>query len=234
VSTTSLLLHGAGSCPATVRALLGPACPPGSRVVAPALDGGTTDTVELIAALVVEAAAAGRPVGLVAGISLGAHAAARWAAASGAAVPLGLVMPAWTGPPGQVAAATLAAAQEVDRVGREQTLARIGTEHPGDWVVAELARGWRSRDEDALVRALRAAGTSTGPTEEELAAVTGPAAVLALAEDPLHPEAVARSWAGLLPQGALEVVARDAPATDRGVLGTAVRRLLARQVSGSR
>jgi pimeloyl-ACP methyl ester carboxylesterase len=234
VPTTCLLLHGAGSCPATVRDLLGPACPPGSELVAPRLDGGVEDTVDAVRRAVAEAEDAGRPVALVGGVSLGAHAAALWAARSGAATPLVLAMPAWTGPPGEVAALTVAAAAEVRRLGRDAVLARLRTEHPGDWVVREHARGWLVRDETELVGALEAAGRSAGPTAVELAQVCGPVALVGLLDDPLHPTEVALAWAGSVRAATYGLVPRDAPGTDIGVLGRTARLLLEQQVSGSR
>jgi hypothetical protein len=234
VRTTCLLLHGAGSCPETVRALLGPACPPGCEVVAPFLDAGVEETVEVVRREVVRATHADRPVSLVGGVSLGAHAAALWAARTGATTPLVLALPAWTGPPADVAALTAASAEELRRAGRDHVLARLEGEHPDDWVVRELARGWIARDEDTLVRALDAAGASAGPTLDELALVRGPAAVVGLHSDPLHPAAVALAWAEAIPVAGAALLARDAPGADRGVLGRTARGLLDQLVSGSR
>ena len=47
--------------------------------------------------------------------------------------------------------------------------------------------------------------------------------MVALADDPLHPEAVAHEWAAAIPEAALATVARHAPARDIGVLGLAGR-----------
>jgi pimeloyl-ACP methyl ester carboxylesterase len=235
VSTVTLLLHGAGSCPATALALLSPAVAPGSYADALTSFGDADATAEEIEAASERHRRLGRRVVRVAGISLGAHAAVVWAAATGAEAELVLVMPAWTGGPGAVAAATVAAADEVERVGARAVLDRLRADPAGadDWVVAELARGWSTYDDDALVRTLRAAGASRGPTADELRRVAAPAAVVALADDPLHPEAVARDWAATLPSASLAVVERHAPARDRGALGSAAARILM-SLSGSR
>jgi hypothetical protein len=103
----------------------------------------------------------------------------------------------------------------------------------GDWVLEELRRGWSSYAEADLVSALRAAGRSPAPTDVGLAALRGPAAVVALADDPLHPEAVARRWAESIPGAGLAVVGRHEPARERGALGRAGAAVLA-GLSGSR
>lgn len=170
---------------------------------------------------------------LAAGVSLGAHAVALWAARGGRADSLVLAMPAWTGPAGPVAGLTAATAAEVRARGSAAVLAGLRAAAAGDWVVDELARGWAEYDDDALAAALEAAAASPGPTLDELGGVDVPAAVVALADDPLHPAEVAAAWAAALPHAALTVVARGAPGPDRGALGRAARAALGR-LSASR
>ncbi len=231
----ALLAHGAGSCPETVRGLLGPAVPAGAEAVAVDARGGVDDVVARLAD-----SARGHDVVLVAGVSLGAHAAALWSARGGRSSGLLLAMPAWTGPPDDVAALTASSAADVRARGRDAVLADIERTAPDDWVVAELRRGWATYDDDAdLAAALLAALRSPGPTLAELARVDVPPAVVALADDPVHPEAVARAWADVIPGARLAVVSRHAPARDRGALGRAGRALLDTtrprgDVSGSR
>jgi pimeloyl-ACP methyl ester carboxylesterase len=222
VTALALLAHGAGSCPETAVRLLGPAVPAGVDVRA--VDSrGTVD--EVVAELA--RAAAGHEVALVGGISLGAHAAALWASRGGATVELVLAMPAWTGPPDEVAALTAASADDVGTIGVARLLARISSvADPDDWVLDELRRGWTRYDDDLLARTLRSAATSPGPTVRELGRIGARTVVVALDDDPLHPLEVARRWSAAIPGAGLAVVARDAPRTDRGALGRAARRLL--------
>ncbi|MDA8434951.1 MAG: hypothetical protein M0Z98_03070 [Actinomycetales bacterium] len=231
----ALLAHGAGSCPETVRRLLGPAVPDGVAAVAVDARGSVDDVVSRLAE-----SARGRDVVLAAGVSLGAHATALWSGHGGRAAGLLLAMPAWTGPPGDVAALTAASAADVLARGRQAVLADIEAAAPDDWVVAELRRGWATYADDAVLSTvLLAAARSPGPMLAELARLDVPTAVVALADDPVHPEAVARAWADAIPGARLAVVGRQAPARDRGALGRAGRALLAATrpaggVSGSR
>lgn len=235
MSTVTLLLHGAGSCPQTAYALLSPAVAVGSRAVTLDARGGIETVVGRLSDAVASHEADGERVVRVAGISLGAHAAALWSVRSQHRAELVLVMPAWTGHPDDVAAATLVAASEIHRLGSRAVLDRLrddpSTAH--DWVREELERGWSTYDDASLVAALRAAGTSRAPTVDQLSALTVPTAVVALADDPLHPVRVAREWAAALPSSALRVVPRGAPADQRGALGRAAA-LALDGLSGSR
>ena len=225
-----VLAHGAGSSPDVVRRLLAPFLPAGARVVAPVLRGGIEDSMTVL-----DAAGRDHEVVLAAGISLGAHALARLAAARGSSWPLALVMPAWTGAPADVAGATRAAADDLERRGRAAVLTSIAQDPAtrDDWVRAELDAAWAEYDDDALVAALRAAAASAGPSERELASLRAPVAVVGLADDPLHPELVARAWAATIPRAGLLVVPRHEPGSDSGALGRAAAQALA-GLNGSR
>jgi pimeloyl-ACP methyl ester carboxylesterase len=196
--------------------MLGPAVPPGVETLAVEARGGILDVVGRIAE-----AAQGHDVVLVAGISLGAHAAVRWAATGGRPGALLLAMPAWTGEPGPVAGLTASSADEIEQRGRDAVLADISAAAPDDWVGEELRRGWSTFADDELVAALRSAAASPGPTLVELAAIGVPSAVVALRDDPLHPERVAHRWAGAIPGAQLVALGRQAPLADRGALGRA-------------
>ncbi|MEZ5117019.1 MAG: hypothetical protein R2737_12210 [Candidatus Nanopelagicales bacterium] len=238
---TAVLAHGAGSTAEFVRrafprtALVAASV---TRVVA--LDDRTGDVARVTAAVVAAAVrerAAGREV-VLGGVSLGAHAAVLAAdrLASSGAPPAGLLLalPAWSGAPDEVAAATAAAADDVAEHGVAGVLRRLRRDPvlAGDWVVAELARAWPGYGDRRLVACLRAAALSAGPADAVLRALPVPAGLVALADDPLHPERVARRWSTVLRTAAVEVVARDAPAADRAVLGRAAAQALQRARSG--
>jgi hypothetical protein len=142
------------------------------------------------------------------------------------------VLPGWLGRPGPAAGLTAQTADELERDGVPAVLDRLRMAS-GGWVVDELAAGW-PRHGDALPGVLRAAATSPAPTEGELAAVGVPAGVVGLRDDPMHPAAVARRWSAALPRAELRLLPRDAPATDRSVLGAAALAAWRRAVGGSR
>lgn len=168
-----------------------------------------------------DAVARFRPV-LIGGVSVGAHVAARWAATS-AYRPDGLLlaMPAWTGAPGPVAAASAVAAAEVERDGVAAALARIqaGAAPASAWVAGELAAAWPSYRGPALAAALRASAASRGPSPAELAAVAVPCGLVLLRDDLLHPASVGRAWAAALPRAAVVETGLAAVGADRATLG---------------
>lgn len=141
-----------------------------------------------------------------------------------------VALPAWTGAPGVVAAATAGAADTVERLGTAGALAAAGDAVP--WVAAELAAAWPAYG-DRLASSLRAAAASAGPSPAELTSVRVPAGVVAFADDPLHPYAVATGWAAALPRAALRTLHLADLAADRAALGTAALAALtaARQLS---
>ena len=164
-----------------------------------------------------------RPVA-VAGVSLGAHAAAAWAATSGhdRVDALGLVMPAWLGRPDAVASLSVTTAERVRTTGLDTLLAQIRAEAPDRWEVEDLQIDWPDYG-DHLAPALAAAGHSPAPTLADLARITVPCGVVALRDDPLHPASVARAWAAALPRARLITLGRSAPGAHRSVLGAAAQ-----------
>jgi len=128
-----------------------------------------------------------------------------------------LVLPAWTGAPGGVAAATAESAGLVERLGTAGALAAAGT--AVGWVAAELAVAWPAYG-DGLAPSLRAAAAAPGPTPAELSALGVPAGLVAFPDDPLHPAAVAHEWAAAIPRAAVRELPLAAPAADRSILGT--------------
>jgi hypothetical protein len=169
------------------------------------------------------------PVRLAGGVSLGAQLAARWAAGSPGAARLDgllLALPAWSGLPGPVAAASAAAADEVEAYGLAAALRRARRGGVG-WVADELAAAWPRYGAELAVT-LRAAAGSAGPTAAELARIDVPVGLAAFVDDPLHPLAVAEQWAGALRRAAVERLHLADPQPDRTVLGTATLRALRR------
>ncbi len=232
--TSAVLVHGAASTPDAARRLLGPGLA-GSGLVAVDARGSIDDVVAVIDEAVVAETRRGALVTAVAGLSFGAHAAARWAIdRAGSGPELVLAMPAWTGEPDAVAGLTAASADEIERDGTAGILARLVAANGDDWVVDELVLSWTDADPHRLAHSLRAAAASPAPTLEELAQITARTVVVALADDPLHPAAVAEAWADAIPRARLVVVPRDAPNQERGALGVAARATLEGWVSGSR
>ena len=223
-----MVLPGAGSSADFVRrAFLRPLREAGYLLVAPPPVPGPDLVRAAFRSLDAAAAEYGRRLRLVGGVSLGAHTAARWVGAPAGRVELDgvlLVLPAWTGAPGAVAAATAASADLVKRLGTDGALAAAGT--AVGWVAAELAAAWPAYG-DALAASLRAAAAAPGPTPAELAALSVPAGLVAFPDDPLHPAAVAHDWAAAIPRAAVRELLLAAPAADRSVLGTTALAALA-------
>jgi pimeloyl-ACP methyl ester carboxylesterase len=218
VDPVAVILPGAGSSAGFVaRAFGGPVRAAGYELVAPPPVPGAGVVAAARRALDEAAATYGTSLRLVGGVSLGAHTAARWAVGRSGLSGLLLVLPAWTGPPGVVAAATAASADAIDRLGTPGALAAAGTAVP--WVAAELAAAWPAYG-DQLAASLRAAAAAPGPTRAELASLAVPAGLVAFTDDPLHPHEVARTWAGALPRACLRTLRLADAAQDPSVLGT--------------
>ena len=200
-----MVLPGAGSSADFVRrAFLLPLRAAGYALVAPQPVPGADLVPAAFRSLDAAAAEHGPRLRLVGGISLGAHTAARWTAACRADVDgVLLVLPAWTGAPGGVAAATAESAGLVERLG----------------TAGALAAAWPAYG-DGLAPSLRAAAAAPGPTPAELSALGVPAGLVAFPDDPLHPAAVAHEWAAAIPRAAVRELPLAAPAADRSILGT--------------
>lgn len=224
--TAGLLLHGAGTDGRSALRLLATALPPGAEPVPLPHGGDVADLVDAIDDAADRLAADGVGLVTVAGLSVGAHAVAAWAARRSGRAPLPeivLVMPAWTGPPDDVAALTAASADEVERDGVARILDRLVDEAGDDWVVDELVRSWTDADPARLAASLRAAAASPAPALEDLGRIAARTVVVALADDPLHPLEVAEAWAAAIPGARLAVVPRRANDADRAALGRAAR-----------
>lgn len=157
---------------------------------------------------------------VVIGVSIGAHAAALWASTNRRPhTRLLLALPAWTGPPDDVAAVTALAAQRIEQHGLPAELQLLKTRFPGDWVTNELVRAWGSTDQATLVSTLRATAASAAPTLAQLRAIAMPTLVLGLHDDPMHPWSVALQWAATIPGAELVGMARSLPQADLAVFG---------------
>lgn len=158
---------------------------------------------------------------ILGGVSLGAHAAGRLLARTDLpphVVGGLLVMPAWTGAPDSVAALTAAAAEALAALGPAGVLAELD---PTDWVTPLLAAAWRSRTPADLVAELATAADQPGPELKMLTRIRVPVAVIALRDDPLHPQAVAAQWVESIDNAVLRTLGRAAPQDDLPAFGRA-------------
>ena len=159
---------------------------------------------------------------VVAGISLGAAVAVRWAGdhPSNTAA-LALALPAWTGDPAGSPAAL--SAEFTVRSLREQGLDAVTaamTATSPEWLARTLRRSWAAQW-PALPDALDEAARHRGLELDELARIGLPAVVVGAVDDAVHPIEVARQWARALPNCALRTVTLDGIGSDPGCLGRA-------------
>ena len=151
---------------------------------------------------------------VVGGVSLGAHAAARYCATTGWAGRLYAVMPAWMGHPESVAALTRTTARRIDASSVSEVLADISAQATAhDWILDELRTAWTAMTDAQVAHALRVAAEQPAPDYAELETITASARVVALADDPTHPEHVARAWAAAIMDATLAVVPRHVPSS---------------------
>jgi len=191
-TVTTVIVHGAGSTGAAARALLG-------ALPATVCVEDRSGEIEHIVDRLHETLLAHPDCTEVVGISLGAHAVARWAATRTRALPrIRLVLPAWLGPPGTASTATLLAAHSIASEGIVATLLRLRSDGAHPDIAALLDRAWIEYADDELARCLHAASTGMGPTAEQLAAIRGPVSVLGWMGDAFHPASVAWDWASHL------------------------------------
>jgi pimeloyl-ACP methyl ester carboxylesterase len=237
----AVVLHGVGSSAEfALRCLGGALADEGWGVVAPDQRGHGESTrvtipgehtidhyVADLGAVVVEYGAT-----LVAGISLGAHVAAAYAARA----PLdavALCLPSWIDWSEPSAGNHRALGAEVARAGAAGSLARARAAGVTPWVVDEVEAGWNRCDPVSLTAALTAVGHH-GPTAAALTAITCPAAVVGCVGDLAHPVEAASDYAGAIPRSALETITLEEWGADRGALGRAAVRALTRVLTGPR
>jgi len=211
---TTVIVHGAGSTGGAAAALLG------AGADAVLIEDRSGDIDAVIASL--ETTLAGHPeCNVLVGISLGAHAVARWASTARRPLPrLVCVLPAWTGPPGPTAGATAIAAQQIATDGATAVLDRLTAEGRYPDVVQLLRVAWRDYSDDALSAGLTRASTGRGPTPAELASIPVPVALVGWRGDALHPAAVANEWARYLRWPTIAMAARPEIRLIRQALAT--------------
>jgi pimeloyl-ACP methyl ester carboxylesterase len=211
---TTVIVHGAGSTGGAAATLLG------AGADAVLIEDRSGDVDAVIASL--EATLAGHPdCSVLVGISLGAHAVARWASTSRRPLPrLVCVLPAWTGPPGPTAGATALAAQQIAADGATAVLDRLTAEGRYPDVVQLLRVAWRDYSDDALSAGLTRASTGRGPTPAELASISVPVAIVGWRGDALHPAAVTHEWAQYLRWPTIALAARPEIRLIRQALAT--------------
>ncbi|MFB9923771.1 alpha/beta fold hydrolase [Amycolatopsis halotolerans] len=217
----AVLLPGTGSDEVFVRSVFGgPLAALGVPLITPAPVAGPGLAEAFLAEL--DGLADRYGTVLVGGISFGAHLAAEWAVANpGRCGGLLAALPAWNGESGSAPAA-LAATVTADLVaasGVEGAVTQASAGSPG-WLAAELGRAWR-RHGSGLEAGLRVAAGRAAPTLEALRGVEVPAGVGGCSDDPIHPAAVARKWAGALPRGRYGETTLAALGVDRESLGRA-------------
>lgn len=219
-----VIAHGAGSCGDFLRS----AFPPellGVADVVPVEDR-TGDVGHVMNALAA-AATPDRPT-IIAGVSLGAHAAAMLLARPDVPphVVAGLlVMPAWVGSGSATADMTAAAAEALSVLGPDGVLAELD---PNDWVTPLLAHAWALRSPAELVAELDSAARSPGPTEAQLNTIAVPVALVGLLDDPLHPLSVAAHWQSAIPRAELATLERTQPGEALSAFASAAAEALKR------
>ena len=221
--SVAVLAHGAGS----TAEFLQRAFPADRLGVAECryVEDRSGDLTQIQQSLRIAATAGDAPV-ILGGVSLGGHAAAALLASSDSPphAIAGLVcLPAWLGAPEEVASMTASAAADIAHRGSRAVLAELD---PTDWVVNELATAWRTLDDESLAKELQATSRQPALTVAHLARLRYPIGVVALANDPLHPQIAAQNWAAALPRSGLSLMTRDEPAADRAVFADHGQRAL--------
>jgi pimeloyl-ACP methyl ester carboxylesterase len=156
------------------------------------------------------------------GTSLGAHAAAAYAASGAALDALLLAIPGSLGPGTPTALANAATAAEIERGGVAAALARIAADGAVPrWVVIELERSWPRHDPASLVAAFRAIAAEPAAGLAALSQVETATGVVGLVDDPYHPFEVADAYAAALPRASLQALTLAEWGERRSILGDA-------------
>lgn len=213
---TMVIAHGAGSTGRAARRLLGLEDAQGVVTVE-----DRSGDVDRVADLIDDTVGGIVDCTTVIGVSLGAHALMRWAAAAPRGVDLVCVLPAWTDVPGRASEPTAIAANQIATTGMDEVLRRA-TDHSPD-IAALLALAWADYTTERLAACLATASVSPGPTPEQLTTVSDPVSIVGWYGDDFHPVETALSWSRLLPHARLAMAARPQAALLRRALGSARR-----------
>lgn len=212
-------LPGTGSDAHFARRAFEPACTArGLELIAVDPEPGAVIAGYLAA---LDTAAARGPV-LAAGISLGAAVAVEWAGRRAAGEVAGVIaaLPAWTGSDTAHCPATLSAsvtAAQLRAEGLEPVVTRMRASSPR-WLAEALTRSWRSQW-PGLPGALEEAAQYKWPEASLFDTLPVPLAVIAAADDPVHPVAVGREWARRAPRSMITEITLDELGADPAVVG---------------
>ena len=200
---TVVLAHGAGSTGEAARALLGLH----DRADVVTIEDRTGDVESVIADI--DAAIETHPdCAEIIGVSLGAHAAARWASDRDEGPALTCVLPAWIGAAGRTALATADAARGIRESGIAVTLATMATATSHRDIAELLAMAWSNYTDEQLHTCLDNAARGRAPTDDELAAIRLPVTITGWYGDAFHPSSTACAWSRRVPGARIGLAAR--------------------------
>ncbi|GAA2049857.1 alpha/beta hydrolase [Williamsia deligens] len=168
-----------------------------------------------------DAAARSGPV-IAAGVSIGGCVAVHWGARAGTdCAAVVAAAPPWAAggsaaSPAPAAAAALTTVALLEDEGLDAALAALRAGAP-PWLADELTRSWTALGPH-LTAHLREAATTVIPSSEDLARLAAPTALIAIADDPVHPAAVAQEWARQVHTGSMGTISFEEWAADPGTI----------------
>jgi hypothetical protein len=200
---TIVLAHGAGSTGEAARRLLGL----DHRMDIVTVEDRTGDVDRVLGSI--DAAVTAHPGCVeIIGVSLGAHAAARWAMGRAEGPALTFILPAWTGPAGRTAQATADAAQGIGEVGIASALEGLMEAASHEDIVELLGLAWGRYTDEQLRACLATAARGRGPTSLELSDLRLPARIIGWYGDAFHPASTAVEWSRRVPGARVSLAAR--------------------------
>jgi pimeloyl-ACP methyl ester carboxylesterase len=233
--TPMIFLHGLGSDSRDSRRDLGDL--PGVRLALadqrghgsarPAVRAGEFGLDALVGDLAAMSAALGWPHPIVAGGSMGAAVALRYAVTRpGDSQALVLVAPALAAERPAAAGLIAGVADRIDAVGLDQAVAEIRSSQPE--AAPDGMEPWLRQDGASLVAAMRAVQSWRPITSlAELSAIGVPTVLVGIRDDPLHPVELAEQMHAHL-RSSLEILPSPGAARRPGAIGAAVLRGLHR------